>query len=327
VLPAVIRTVQEALKLPYVAIELRREDGFEIAAATGDWVENVLRLPLAYGGEKVGQLVVGLRVGEEGFSDAERLLLEDLAHQIGVSAHAALMTDEALRLSTDLQRSREGLITAREEERRRLRRDLHDGLGPMLGSLTLKLDVAAELLEQDPTGARALISELKTQAQSAVVDVRRLVYALRPPALDDLGLLGAIGETAAQYSANGLRVSVDAPGQLPPLPAAVEAATYRIAQEAMTNVVRHAQASECVVRLALDEMVETLHLEIEDDGRGLPPERGHGVGIASMRERAAELGGHCVVDTLPAGGTRVRTSLPCTPAARAVDAPYPESEK
>jgi signal transduction histidine kinase len=326
VLPAVIRTVQEALKLPYVAIELRRADGFETAAAAGDRVENVLRLPLAYGGETVGQLVVGPRAGEEEFSDTERRLLEDLAHQIGASAHAALMTDEALRLSTDLQRSRERLITAREEERRRLRRDLHDGLGPMLGSLTLKLDVAAELLEQDPTGARTLISELKTQAQSAVVDVRRLVYALRPPALDDLGLLGAIGETAAQYSANGLRVSVDAPGQLPPLPAAVEAATYRIAQEALTNVVRHAHASECVVRLALDEAVETLHLEIKDDGRGLPPERRRGVGVASMRERAAELGGHCVVESLSVGGTRVRASLPCT-TARAVDAPYPESEK
>jgi signal transduction histidine kinase len=327
VLPSVIRTVQEALKLPYVAIELRSEDGFETAAAAGDRVENVLRLPLAYGGEEVGQLVVGSRAGEEGFSGTERRLLEDLAHQIGASAHAALMTDEALRLSTDLQRSREHLIAAREEERRRLRRDLHDGLGPMLGSLTLKLDVAAELLEQDPPAARTLISELKTQAQSAIVDVRRLVYALRPPALDDLGLLGAIGETAAKYGANGLRVSVDAPGQLPPLPAAVEAATYRIAQEAMTNVVRHAQASECVVRLALDETGEALHLEIKDDGRGLPPERGRGVGIASMRERAAELGGHCVVETLPVGGTRVRASLPCTTATRAVDAPYPESEK
>jgi signal transduction histidine kinase len=327
VLPSVIRTVQEALKLPYVAIELRSEDGFETAAAAGDRVENVLCLPLAYGGEEVGQLVVGSRAGEEGFSDTERRLLEDLAHQIGASAHAALMTDEALRLSADLQRWRERLITAREEERRRLRRDLHDGLGPMLGSLPLKLDVAAELLEQDPPAARTLISELKTQAQSAIADVRRLVYALRPPALDDLGLLGAIGETAAQYGANGLRVSVDAPGQLPPLPAAVEAAAYRIAQEAMTNVVRHAQASECVVRLALDETGEALHLEIEDDGRGLPPERRRGVGIASMRERAAELGGHCVVETLPVGGTRVRASLPCTTATRAVDAPYPESEK
>ena len=327
VLPAVTRTVKEALKLPYAEIQLMREDGFESAAAAGDSVDQALHLPLVYGGETVGRLVLGPRAGEEEFSDTERRLLEDLAHQISASAHAALMTDEALKLSADLQRSRERLVTTREEERRRLNRDLHDALGPMLGSLTLKLDVAGELLERDPIAARALLSELKSQAQSAVVDIRRLVYALRPPALDDLGLLGAIGETAAQYSTNGLHISIDAPGQLPPLPAAVEVAAYRIAQEALTNVVRHAQASECVVRLALDETVERLNLEIRDDGRGLPPERGRGVGVASMRERAAELGGECVVESLPAGGTRVRASLPCTTAARAVDAHHPESGK
>jgi signal transduction histidine kinase len=197
----------------------------------------------------------------------------------------------------------------------------------MLGSLTLKLDVASDLLERDPAAARALLNGLKTHSQSALADIRRLVYALRPPALDELGVLGAISESAAQYSHNGLCVSVEAPGRLPPLPAAVEVAAYRIVQEALTNVVRHAHASECVVRLALDETVETLHLEIRDDGRGLPPERRRGVGVASMRERAAELGGECVVESFSAvGGTRVRASLPCTPGAGAVDAQPSESE-
>jgi signal transduction histidine kinase len=326
VLPTAARTVKEALRVPYAAIELAQDGVFETAASAGEPVDDPLRLPLVYGGETVGHLVLASRAGEEGFTPADQQLLDDLMPQIGVAAHAVRLTEEAVRLSTDLQRSRERLITTREEERRRLHQDLHDGLGPMLGSLTLKLDVASELLERDPPAARVLLSELKMQAQSAVVDVRRLVYALRPPALDDLGLLGAIGETAAQYRANGLHVSVDTPGRLPPLPAAVEVAAYRIAQEAMTNVARHAEASECVVRLALDETVETLRLEVRDDGRGLPPERGRGVGVASMRERAAELGGHCVVETLPAGGTRVHASLPCS-SARAVDAQYPESEK
>jgi signal transduction histidine kinase len=180
--------------------------------------------------------------------------------------------------------------------------------------------VASDLLERDPAAARALLSGLKTQTQSAVADIRRLVYALRPPALDDLGLLGAIGETAAQYSNNGLRVSVEEPGRLPPLPAAVEVAAYRIVQEALTNVVRHAEASECVIRLALDDAHRRLRLEVRDDGCGLPPERGRGVGLASMRERAAELGGECVVESFPAGGTRVRASLPCTPGTGGVDA-------
>jgi signal transduction histidine kinase len=323
VLPTVVQTVKEALKLPYVAIELERDDTFETVASAGEPAQDPQRLPLVYGGETVGRLVVSPRAGDDAFTAADQHLLGDLAHQIGIAAHAVRLTDEALRLSADLQRSRERLVTTREEERRRLHRDLHDGLGPTLGSLALKLDVAGDLLERDPAAARALLGGLKTQAQSAVADIRRLVYALRPPALDDLGLLGAIDETAAQYTNNGLRVSVEAPGRLPPLPAAVEVATYRIVQEALTNIVRHAEASECVIRLALDEAHRTLRLEIRDDGCGLPPERRRGVGVASMRERAAELGGECVVESFPAGGTRVRASLPCTPDTGAVDTRRP----
>ena len=323
VLPTVVQTVKEALKLPYVAIELERDATFETVASAGEPAQDPQRLPLVYGGETVGRLVVRPRAGDDAFTAADQHLLGGLAHQIGVAAHAVRLTDEALRLSADLQRSRERLVTTREEERRRLHRDLHDGLGPTLGSLTLKLDVAGDLLERDPAAARALLGGLKTQAQSAVADIRRLVYALRPPALDDLGLLGAIDETAAQYNNNGLRVSVEEPGRLPPLPAAVEVAAYRIVQEALTNVVRHAEASECVIRLALDESDRTLRLEIRDDGRGLPPERGRGVGLASMRERAAELGGECVVESFSSGGTRVRASLPYALGSGPVDARRP----
>ena len=203
VLPAVTRTVKEALKLPYAEIQLKREEGFETVSAAGNPVDGALRLPLVYGGETVGQLVLGPRAGEEGFADAERRLLEDLAHQIGASAHAALMTDEALKLSADLQRSRERLVEAREEERRRLRRDLHDGLGPQLSSQALTIDAVRALMKRDPEAAEELLLDLKAQAQDAVSDIRRLVYGLRPPALDDLGLLGALRESAAQYSAKG----------------------------------------------------------------------------------------------------------------------------
>ena len=312
VLPTVVKTVAESLKLPYAAVELERDGTFELAAVAGQPVDDPLRLPLLYGGETVGRLVLGPRTGEQSFTPSDRRLLDDLAHQIGVAAHAARLTDEAIRLSEDLQRSRERLVTAREEERRRLHRDLHDGLGPTLGSLTLKLDVAGDLLEQDPPAARALLRGLKAQAQSALRDIRRVVYALRPPALDDLGLLGALRESSAQYGAKGLSIVIEAPEELPPLPAAVEVAAYRIAQEAMTNIVYHAQASECVVSLEIDEAAVMLGLEISDDGRGLSSGRSRGVGIASMHERAAELGGECVVESLPSGGTRVRASLPCT---------------
>jgi signal transduction histidine kinase len=311
VLPAVTRTLRETLKLPYAEIQLRREDGFETAAAVGDPVENALSLPLVYGGETVGRLVVGPRAGEENFGSTERRLLEDLAHQIGASAHGALMTDEALRLSADLQRSRERLVEAREEERRRLRRDLHDGLGPQLSSQALTVDAAIALMRRDPDAAEELLLEMKADAQDAVTDIRRLVYGLRPPALDDLGLMGALRESAAQYTAKGLDVSVEAPGSLPPLSAAVEVAAYRIAQEALTNVARHAGANACTVYLVMETNV--LCVEIRDDGRGMtdPGENPTaGVGLTSMRERATELGGVLVVEPLPKGGTRVRACLP-----------------
>ena len=311
VLPAVARTVKEALKLPYTEIQLRRDGGFETAAAVGEPGENPLRLPLVYGGETVGRLVLGPRAGEGGFGDAERGLLEDLAHQIGASAHGALMTEEALRLSADLQRSRERLVAAREEERRRLRRDLHDGLGPQLAGLTMTAEAAMDLVSTDPERAKELLGDLTERAQAAVSDVRRLVYALRPPALDALGLLGALRAHADHHNDGGVRVTVEAPESLPSLPAAVEVAAYRIALEAVNNAERHAAARTCVVRVALDEAAAALHLEVTDDGRGIKEDRSTGVGLSSMRERAAELGGWCTVEAPASGGTRVRAYLPC----------------
>jgi signal transduction histidine kinase len=215
-----------------------------------------------------------------------------------------------VRLTADLQRSRERLVTAREEERRRLRRDLHDGVGPQLAALTLKIETARNLLSDDPT-ADALLSDLAQRARAAVADVRRSVHALRPPTLDELGLVPALRETAAQYTHNDLRVSVEAPEKMPPLPAAVEVAAYRIAQEAITNVVRHAGARNCRTRFDLDEERGLLRLEVTDDGRGIGDDRGTGIGLYSMRERAEELGGTCTVEPVPAGGTRVLAQLPC----------------
>jgi signal transduction histidine kinase len=312
VLPAVTRTLREELTLPYAEIQLRRKEGFETAAVAGEPGKNALSLPLVYGGETVGRLVVRPRTGDENFGPTERRLLEDLAHQIGASAHAALMTDEALRLSADLQRSRERLVEAREEERRRLRRDLHDGLGPQLSSQALTIDAALTLMRRDPDAAEELLLELKTDAQDAVTDIRRLIYGLRPPALDDLGLLGALRESAAQYRAKGLAVCVEAPKSLPPLPAAVEVACYRIAQEALTNVARHATANACTIYLAIEDP-DVLCVEVRDDGRGMPDpgeSTSVGVGLTSMRERATELGGSLVIEPLPDGGTRVSACLP-----------------
>jgi signal transduction histidine kinase len=294
--------------LPYVALTSKRDDALEVVASYGLPVDDPIRLPLIYQSETIGQLILAPRTSGESFTPAEQRLLEDLALQAGVAAHSVRLTDDLRQLAADLQRSRERLVTAREEERRRLRRDLHDGLGPQLASLTLKLDAARNHLAHDPTTASTLLVELKAHAQTAIADIRRLVYGLRPPALDELGLVGALREYAANHhTADGMRVSVEAPDALPTLPAAVEVAAYRIALEALTNATRHARARECTVRITLDG---ELRLEVADDGVGLPEAFHAGVGLASMRERATELGGSFVLDTGPMGGTRVLARLP-----------------
>jgi signal transduction histidine kinase len=226
-------------------------------------------------------------------------VLDDLARQVGAAVHA-------VRLSTDLQHSRERLVTAREEERRRLGRELHDGLGPQLAGLTMKVEAARELIASRPDRAETLLLGLADQAEAAVADLRRMAYLLRPPALDTLGLLEALRSHAAQQP---LDVRVIAPPDLPPLPAAVEVAVYRIAVEALRNVVRHAGARRCSVLLAIG--AGGLTLEVVDDGRGLAPGVAGGVGLSSMRERAAELGGRGTVEPGPGGGTRVVAELPC----------------
>lgn len=302
VLPSIVEAIGRTLKLPYVALALVHGQRLEIAAAYGSVASEPLQLPLVYQSETVGQLLVAPRAPGEAFTPAERRLLDDIALQAGVAAHA-------VRLTADLQRSREQLVTAREEERRRLRRDLHDGLGPQLASLTLTVAAARELLHRDPQAADQLLEELSTHAQAAITDIRRIVYDLRPPALDDLGLLLALREQFTGYQQAGLQITIDAPEHLPVLPAAVEVATYRIVQEAVTNVVRHANARHCVVRLRIDT---GLWIEIQDDGRGLSATRRSGVGLTSIRERTTELGGRLHIDSVAGQGTHMQVWLPLT---------------
>jgi signal transduction histidine kinase len=235
---------------------------------------------------------------------------------VGVAAYGVRLTRDLQRLAGELQQSRERLVTAREEERRRLRRDLHDGVGPTLASLVQRLDAVSRLVPRDPEAAISLLVDLKAHTRATVADIRQMVYALRPPALDELGLVSAIREHAAQHlEPTALRVTLDAPA-LPALPAAVEVAAYRIVLEALTNVARHAGAQICAVRLTCGA---DLVVEIIDDGRGLPDGVLAGVGIASMRERAAELGGECLVGRGPSGGTRVWARLPLPDSAMSMD--------
>ncbi|MGI8911202.1 MAG: sensor histidine kinase, partial [Rubrobacteraceae bacterium] len=302
VLPTIAETIAQALKLPYAAILLKEGGGFRTAAAYGSPRGEPETLPLVYQREEIGRLVLSPRAPGEGFSNADRSLLEDLARQAEVAVHA-------VRLSTDLQHSRERLVATREEERRRLRRDLHDGLGAQLAGLNIQAGAVLRLIPRDPEAAEEVVVELREELRDAIADIRRLVYDLRPPALDDLGLVEALRRLAERYGSEGgqLRVTVEALEDLPDLPAAVEVAVYRIAQEALTNVVRHACAKTCVVLLGVKEDVA---MEIFDDGVGIPAERGAGIGLSSMRERASELGGSCVVESAHEGGTLVLVRLP-----------------
>jgi two-component system NarL family sensor kinase len=301
-LNSVVKTIADSLRLPYAALELRLSDGWSPAATYGEAPPKVVAFPLTFQGETVGRLLVGTRSRGEQLGPDDERLLADLARQAGPATHAV-----ALRRALDA--SRAGLVTAREEERRRLRRDLHDGLGPTLAGLTLGLDTARARSAGQPQ-LQELLGRLKAETQRAVTDVRRIVYGLRPPTLDEFGLVGSLREEVGrlQYEAPSLTVALDAPGEgLADLPAAVEVACYRIVTEALTNITRHAHATRCSVRIQLDQ---DLDVEVRDDGVGLPEGWRAGVGIASMRERVTELGGDLVIEPAFPHGTRINARLP-----------------
>ncbi len=302
VLPTLADTVAQTLRLSYVAIELARHEGLEVVAQRGELRGEPLILPLTYGGEEIGRLSLGPRTPGERFRPGELRLFADIARQAAVAAHA-------VRLTEALQRSREQLIAAREEERRRLHRDLHDGLGPTLAGISLQIGSARMLLARDLRAADRLLEQLVHETTTAIADVRRLIYALRPPALDELGLVPALRMQAERFP--GLDVHVLAPDEIESLPAAVEVAVYRIATEALTNVSRHAGASSCTITVGVNGHLE---LEVRDDGTGMARGWIPGIGVASIRERAAELGGTCEFASIAGVGTRVVARLPL-PAA------------
>ncbi len=304
-MPTVAATLAATLNLPYVAIEI---EGISTpAAAYGEPPRDaqIVSIPLAYQTSTLGRLNVSARHPQETLSNDDTQLLLDMARQIGITLHAA-------QLSEALQASREQLVTAREEERRRIRRDLHDGLGPTLAGLRMQLSALRHSVRGDPAAAEALIDSLRGDVRAATADIRRLVYDLRPPLLDEHGLLGAIRHLSSTLG--GATLTLDAPATLPPLPAAVEVAIYRIAAEAVQNVAKHAGASACTIQVTLGEAALTLR--VADDGVGLPSDHAAGVGLLSMRERAAELGGQLIVEPAAGGGTCVIATIPLLSAER-----------
>ncbi|MEU6409496.1 sensor histidine kinase [Microbispora sp. NPDC046933] len=307
-LASVVTVVREGLAVSGVAVEIA--DGSPRYVESGQVGPSPREVPLIWHGEQVGRLLVG-PPGARRFAAAhdERVLATLLPYVADV-AHA-------VRMAADLQRSRERILAAREEERRRLRRDLHDGLGQTLGAMAMTINMARISLARSPDTADNLLRDLRTGMDAVAGDIRELVYGLRPPALDDLGLAGAVRALAEETLPAGTDgvadVSVRADGDLTGLPAAVEVAVYRVVQEALNNVRRHARATRVEVRVTRSPGGNgggELRVTVADDGVGLPAHLRAGVGMSSMRERAAELGGSCVVTAPDSGGTVVEARFP-----------------
>jgi signal transduction histidine kinase len=297
VLPTVVETIGQTLRLKYVALVFADSD--DIAAAFGSADAAPLRFPLVHQGVAAGELLLAPRAGEQ-LREADRRLIADLAPQVAAAAHT-------VGLAQELQAARRRLVELREEERRRIRRDLHDGLGPALAGLTLTLDAVQNVAASDLERANTLLASATEQAQTMIGDVRRLIYGLRPPALDELGLIDSLRGIASREMSSATSIAVEAPEALPPLPAAVEVAAYRIVQEALTNVARHARARSCTVCLSVEP--DALLVEVADDGQGIA-QRGIGAGLRTMQERAVELAGSCLITSTPGAGTIVAARLP-----------------
>jgi two-component system, NarL family, sensor kinase len=315
VLDEMLSMLSRSLGLDYARIESTgsTSEG-RFAVERGERRGEPTTVELEVAGTSVGRLEMEVSPLREPFGPRDRRLLEDVGTQVG-----ALV--QALVAGRELQRSRERLVAAREEERRRLRRDLHDGLGPSLATTLMRLEVARELMDRDPVAARDLVARLVDQTEADIGEVRRLVDGLRPPALDQLGLVSALRQRAdldnqaVALGSTAPRWTVTA-DELGVLPAAVEVAAYRIAVEAVNNAVRHSGGTQ--VAVTLRRRPDALELVIRDDGSGITDVRGVGVGIGSMRDRAEELGGTCTVSAPPGGGTEVVAHLPLTERAHGV---------
>jgi signal transduction histidine kinase len=303
-MPAVAAAVAEALRSPYVAIE---DAGGLVLAAHGDPAAAGLRHGqlLDHQGEPQGRLIVVPRTKGEPLDRADLRVVRALAPHVALAARAAALTAE-------LDRSRGQVIAASLAERERLRRDLHDGMGPSLGGLALGLAAAETLLDTDPATTRQILSRTRTEADQAVTEIRRIIDNLRPDVLDRSGLAGALHEYAQLLSARrSLTVDLDTDGfggqrGAPLIDPSIEVVAYRIAQEAISNVVRHSGASHCEVRLTCAEAVG---IEISDNGGGISGGRADGLGLASIRQRAEACGGTLSITT-SAAGTRLAVTLP-----------------
>jgi signal transduction histidine kinase len=305
-----VETIAQALKLPYAAITYEPEDEYLPSITFGVPDTPLVRFPLTFAGETIGSLHVGQRALNEPLTDTDHKLIGVVARQIGSAAHAAL-------LAAELQAARLRIVETREETRRRLGSDLHDGVGHQLVMLARMSEQASALLAGDPAGASHVLQELNQKLNGTITQVRALAHQLHPPELEVLGLEHALREQAQMHP--NLTIRFDVPNPLPILPAAVETAAYYIILEAITNIEKHAAAGSCLIHLRSSELIALhstlLTMEISDNGVGFTERKSDGLGLLSMQGRAVEVGGTCQVISNAAGGTIVLVSLPFQPVS------------
>jgi signal transduction histidine kinase len=297
-LEAALSALCESLRVPAAAIVVKGN----VLAKIGDLSSEPYVAPLRRGTTEIGELLINPRTGERRLPKTDQRIVALLADLLAIALQATQMADE-------LVQSRSGLITAREEERQRLRRDLHDGLGPALTGVMLKAAAARRLATTEPAKSAELLRELERNVATAITDVRGLVDELRPPVLDGRGLVGALQDyvdSVQTPSGPRLKFTSDGVADLGQLPGSVEVAAYRIATEGLTNVLRHAHADSATIALWIDD--KQLQMKITDDGIVRTPWSA-GIGLSSLRERAVALGGRMSAGPTEGGG-EVRVTLP-----------------
>jgi signal transduction histidine kinase len=325
-LEALASTVKGSLRLPYTGIALGVGGQDALVASSGDPVHEVLSFPIIHRGERLGTLYLSSRSPGEAFSSEDNKFLDVLLHQAGPIVENVNMTLGMKLLAKDLQESREKLVLAREEERRQIRKNLHDDLAPRLAALALNVATAEKYVIKKPEIAIEMLGDLRKVIRATVDEIRTLVHDLRPPSLDELGLISAIQERISELNKPAklladeqgtvpIHIHLHEPPLLPDLPAAVEVAAYRIVTESLVNVIKHSQATDCTVKLHVSSLKQ-LVIEVMDNGTGILPSYTQrlpgkgGIGLQSLRERAAELGGQCSIEQAEHGGTRVLAILP-----------------
>jgi len=301
--PALVEALAETLRLSYVAAVVERHGEREVIATVGTEATAATRFVVRHSGEQLVELRAARR--SEPLNHQDERMLRAAAAQLGMVLHAAS-------LAIELQHARERLVSSREDERRRLRCELHDGVGPTLAGIALGLESANRAVGADQQRANALIAETRSDVAHLISDVRRVVDGLRPPMLDEVGLAGALTQLGNVFGSRTDCAVVVRAADLPSLSAAVEVAAYRIGAEALTNVFKHARSTRCEVSLAVSD--GRLMLDVIDNGVGGASSRDGGTGLPSIAERAAELGGELEVEST-SSGTHVRACLPLAPVA------------